>query len=111
MYTKTSQQLAAIDSVIAVKGSFTFHPWRDEEPSITLEMMYANKANQTTFGLCPARSSVLSPKTLEAFRAFLEAAEEDFGRRVLDNEISPPFGPRVSVVAESEDTLRGLGEG
>jgi hypothetical protein len=106
------------DAVMVVEGSFHFHPALDKQPNIDLLMVYVNSETGTTYGSSPARPNVFSPKTLEAFRAFLESAEEDWGQVVFGSGAIAPFGqvqnPRSA--AESPDGLaaglpKGLGQG
>lgn len=103
------------DAVMAVEGKFSFRPQLDKEPNIEVLMVYFDTKTSSTWGTCPVKSSLFSPKTLEALRAFLESAEEDFGQAVFGGGVISPFGsvqpPRDSAESGQGPQLPpGLGE-
>lgn len=115
---KQAEGRVAFDAVMAVEGSFRFHPAIDKEPTIDLLMVNVNSETGVTYGSSPARANVFSPKTLEAFRAFLESAEEDWGQVLFGSGAIAPFGQVQSPrnAAESTEGLsaglpKGLGQG
>ncbi len=93
MYVKTPGSPDVIDGVVAVKGSFHFHPGVEKDPNVELELMYVNSKTQQSFGTCPMKAGMFSLKTMEKFRDFLEHAEEDFGNIVFEGGQLSPFGP------------------
>jgi hypothetical protein len=112
MFTKEESNLA-IDSVVAVEGTFSFHPGMDRRPNIEIVMMYTNKNTQHSYGTCPAKASVFSEETLKAFTEFLSKAEEDFGKLAFEGGELRPYGRSLGDggSAESATGLRGLGQG
>ena len=113
MYTSPNVT-QAIDSVTLVDGSFKTNKGMD--PEIRLVMMYSNKTTGDSLGSCPVLSPLLSEKTILAFQAFVDSAEEDWGSFVLSGGyIAAVEGhPQSLGMAESSDgikPLRGLGEG
>lgn len=115
MYRHTDG-IPAFDAVMAVEGKFTFRPQLDTEPNIEMLMIYLNAGTGSTYGSCPVKSAIFSPKTIEALRAFLESAEEDFGQVVFGGGVISPFGPVQNPRTQAESGQGpqlppGLGEG
>jgi hypothetical protein len=115
---KSPDRVVAYDAVMAAEGSFRFNPMLHKEPEIDILMVNVNSETGVTYGSSPARANVYSPKTLEAFRAFLESAEEDWGQVLFGRGEISPFGQTQSPknVAESTEGLsaglpKGLGQG
>lgn len=104
----------AIDSVTLVEGSFKII--KGMRPELRLLMMYSNKGTGDSLGTCPVMSSLLSEKTFSAFQAFVDSAEEDWGKFVLLGGYIEAIEGRPSSLgsAESGEGInhpRGLGEG
>ena len=100
-----------IDSITAHEGKFSFS--HDKKPEVEIVMVYSNQQTKATFGTCPLRSPRFSDKTLEAFKAFIRSAEEDFGALVLEGGfIAEAEGSPALGMAETSKGLkpRGLGE-
>ena len=115
MYQHT-EGTPAFDAVMAVEGKFIFRPQLDKEPNIEMLMVYFDTKTGNTWGTCPVKATMFSPKTLEALRAFLESAEEDFGQVVFGGGVIAPFGPVQNPRAQAESgegpkLPPGLGEG
>ena len=99
-----------IDTVECREGSFKI-PDGSAEPQIELTMVYSNKESGLRFGTCPAKTSVMSKETLDAFFAFMELAEKDFGTAVFEAGELVQRSPYLGA-AESEQPLpKGLGRG
>ena len=105
-----------IDSIQTMEGKFRYYPQVDKEPVIELKMAYLDSSTKCTYGFIEAGPNLLSPKTLEAFRAFMESAEEDVGQVVSSGGVIAPFGevvPNARNNAESDrspELPKGLGE-
>ena len=111
MYVRDGANSSAFDGIAALDGKFKFNPSVDEAPVVEVTMVYVNSKTRTTYGSCPF--STFSPKTREAFRAFLESAEQDFGEVVFEGGVVSPFGHSASASgkAESNEGLpKGLGQ-
>jgi hypothetical protein len=111
----------AFDSIVAMEGKFTFRPDHDEVPNIELLMVYYSSTTRRTYGTCEAKATFFSPKTIEAFRAFLDSAEEDFGTVVFGGGViePDPYLPNLNQAETSQGLPmnlpsripKGLGEG
>ena len=95
MYTKDTDQ-SAIDSVLCREMKMTGNA---EVPSLEMTMVYLNSKTGITYGSCPlihspkeGKVGLLSPTTLEKLRAFIEAAEEDFGRLIFGSGMIREIG-------------------
>jgi len=109
MFTKDPGHPGNIDSVVAMEGKFKFQP-DVKEPELEITMVYMNRESGVTLGCCPVKTSRLSPETIEAFRAFLESAESDFGKVAFEKGQLISFGDRGTEKAESPQGLpAGLG--
>ena len=111
MFTST-RPTTVIDSIEAREGKFLVTPGAGN-PEIEVVMVYSNQQTRATFGTCPLRSPRFSDKTLEAFKAFIRSAEEDFGALVLEGGfIAEAEGSPALGMAETSKGLkpRGLGE-
>ena len=110
MFT-SAKPTTVIDSVSAVEGSFKIPTGGLAEVDIL--MMYSNKSTGTTFGTCPVRTFRLSEKTKQAFQAFVDSAEVDFGNLLLEGGFIAEAEGRISSmgIAETGDGLspRGIG--
>lgn len=101
MYTR-SGNVIAFDSIRAVEGKFFVDPSSDEIEA-TIKMTFVNRASGTTFGKAKIQSPLFSKETVEAFRAFLQSAEKDFGSVVFqDGASTGPVGS--SGLGEAEST-------
>ena len=109
MFTKDPNHPGNIDSVQAVEGKFKWRPDMDKDPILEITMVYLNRETKTTFGTCPVDSSLFSPKTMEAFKAFLESAETDFGTIVFERGQPAPFGETQGT--QEAESSRGLPTG
>lgn len=108
MYTRKGPKPAAFDSVVVVEGGIKYNPAVDHEPVVTLKLAYLNSKTQTTYGSCDF--SNFTPKTMEAFRHFLELAEADYGQIVWEEGQLSPFGTAAKQGIESDEGLPiGLG--
>ena len=106
--------IPAMNSVTLVEGLFKIH--KGLSPEIHLVMMYSNKSTGVSMGTCPVMSALLSEKTLSAFQAFIDSAEEDWGSFILSGGyLAAVEGrPQAMGMAESSEgikPIRGLGEG
>lgn len=113
MFT-SARPTSVIDSVGVAEGTFKISKGVPL-PEIELLMVYSNRANGSTFGTCPVKTLRLSEKTILAFRAFVESAEEDFGNLILEGGFIAEAEGRIPSMgmAESDAGLqrpsRGLG--
>ena len=107
------------NSVMCVEGKFEYNIILDPEPKIELKMVYANNTTRLTYGSCPVRTPLLSPKTKEMFLAFLQSAEEDYGKAACESGVIASWdSPSQGQGAETEGGIvkmpttfpRGLGE-
>ncbi len=102
----------AVDAVVAVEGSFKYHPETHATPELEILMMYISSQTKQSYGTCPVKASMFSPRTLEALRHFLDLAEEDFGKLFFEGGSLQPYGPEVSQnedQAETGELPKGLG--
>lgn len=101
-----------VDAIVAVEGEFKCHPLLQADPVLELKMMYIDSKTRQSYGTCPAKTQVFSPETIEAFRAFIRSAENDFGRLFFEGGTVVPYegasGSSTSK-AETGETPRGLG--
>ena len=75
-------------------------------------MMYSNKETGTSFGTCPVKTFRLSEKTKQAFQAFIDSAEVDFGSLILEGGFIAEVEGQVSSMGMAETGAglpRGLG--
>lgn len=112
MRMKDSNAPTAIDSVVAVEGSFKLTGTGDNI-EVELTMVYLNGQTGRTYGSCPVKTSLLSPETMESLRAFLERAEEDFSRFVFEGASATPYGPQPGMGYGAAENIssRSLGDG
>jgi hypothetical protein len=110
MFT-SANPTTVIDSISAAEGAFKIP--KSGLPEIDMLMLYSNKGTGTTFGTCPMKTSRLSEKTIQAFRAFIESAETDFGSLILEGGFIAEVEGRVTPVGMAESAgglqARGLG--
>ena len=109
MYTNTSGTPSRIDTVAAREGTFQLTP--DGQPQVEVRLAYMNRERaQEGWGFFDARSQMFSPKTLEAFRHFMECVEEDVGQLLFSEGAT--VLPTGQAEAESAGGLnfKGLGE-
>jgi hypothetical protein len=101
------------DAVVAVEGEFKFHPETHATPELTVLMMYVSSETKKSYGTCPVKTAMFSPRTFEALRHFLDLAEEDFGRLFFDGGGLHPYDgpekPRKEDQAETGSIPKGLG--
>ena len=101
MYTRSGGNLS-FDSIRAVEGKFFVDPSSSEIEAL-IKMAYVNRATGTTYGMAKMRAPLFSKETVEAFRAFLESAEKDYGSVVFsDGASTGPVGS--SGLGEAEST-------
>lgn len=108
----SAKPTTVIDSVTAREGKFVVSPDTDS-PEVEVVMVYSNQQTRMTFGTCPVKSPRFSDKTIEALKAFLRSAEEDFGTLILEGGlVAESEGTPALGMAESARGLkpRGLGE-
>lgn len=108
MYTNTSNSPPRIDSLTAREGSFQMSP--DGEASIEVRLAYVHKESGEGWGFFDARTSMLSPKTIEAFRNFIMSVEEDVGQQLFsEGAFVLPVSAGPEILTEGLN-FKGLGE-
>ena len=117
MYRHNGGVVTAFDSVVAMEGRFKYKSLGDPEPDLEITVTYLDSKTGLTWGFLPVKT-LFSPKTMEAFRAFRDAAEQDIGMAALGGGAIEPFGsmksPTSTDQAESDEGPKlppGLGEG
>jgi len=113
MFTKAGSDPVAADSVVAAEGNFQYRPGYEVEPVIKVKMVYTRRDTGETYGYCPVRSSMFSPRTMELFMKFLESAESDYGKVFFGGGVVEPSSKIGIGHAETEVGLgpKGLGDG
>jgi hypothetical protein len=114
MYTQDGAT-PKFDSVMILEGSFAYKGVTDPDPHLVLTATYVDSKTGFTFGKLDARSIFFTPKTVEAFKAFLNAAETDIGTVVMGSGTLAPFGesqaPRNQAESDKGPQLPpGLGQ-
>jgi hypothetical protein len=76
MFVQNGGVTPKFDAVIVLEGEFKFASIADTDPHLRLTAAYVDSKTGETHGKVLA-TTIISPKTLESFRAFLQSAEED----------------------------------
>jgi len=80
MYRRDTRVDPAIDSVVCVSGEFTLSG-DPTNPDVAMEvtMAYFDSETGLTLGSCVVPQDSMSAETMQAFKTFLDMAENDFG--------------------------------
>lgn len=99
------------DSLLAVEGKFRHDPTTEAVPNIEVTFLYTNGRQGGNFGTYVLGPQAFTLETVEAFRNFLQKAEQDAGRLVFEDGEITSMGAALATGtnAETGASLKGLG--